>query len=251
MSNALAWQQHLDARGRAGSLLIQERGDLPPGLRPVVEPEPLEFVFGPQVPGQEKCVMEAMIAGSKTTLDGELACEGVDEFGLLALVVDTHECVAHHQRFFLPDELQGHGIARRRLEAAKSLYRGLGLTEIRLRAENVGKYAWASLGFRFADGETRELVNVAVRRFARELELVLPFLEFADPADIVSLNEWTAANGAIYDAVVDTDLVWDVLARRFDRPFWPPPRPARELRVGQALLLYADYDGWDAVLPLY
>ena len=109
-------------------------------------------------------------------------------------------------------------------------------------------------GFDFETDTTAEEVNTAVFEFARELGIEIEKPWFSSIKEIVELNvAGRDESGRPLGHFLDVDHVWDVLEARYagdERPFWPPPRPEGDLRLGQALLLYADYDGWDGVITL-
>lgn len=92
---------------------------------------------------------------------GEINREFDNEDGVL---------LAHHSFFRLDKELRGKGASKEILRNSLDLYEKMGVKKITFQADSVGKYAWASLGFKEEEG--RESLAPAFARHLRGLGLV-------------------------------------------------------------------------------
>jgi GNAT superfamily N-acetyltransferase len=238
------WADWLTERGSAGVLRLEDPADLPPGLRSACEPDGL--FWAAREPEANHLVATA--AGLRLSLDGDLVSEQYDDQGRISRSLNTAERHARHERFFLPEGAGGKGLGRAMLERSVALYRGLGLDRITLRAEQIGKYAWAQLGFEFADDEDREKVNEAVRRFARdEVHFWDDPPYFHEPWHVPLIYDRDPENEKVF---VPADLINTALEERYQQHMFAPPRVEGAVLASKALLLYADYDHWDGIFRL-
>lgn len=217
---------------------------LPPGLRAICEPE--GFTWSPRSDADNLLYDDD--AGELTvSLDGDLGSASFGHGGRVSRDLRLAEHHARHERFFLPDAAVGMGLGRTVLQRATQLYMALGIEVITLRAENIGKYAWARLGFQFASDEDRVNVNEKLREFAcDELGLWddLPFV--AEPWQLpLVVDEDDSGLVTVPAAAINA-----ALEARYAQQVFAPPIVEGELLASKALLLYADYEHWNGVLPL-
>lgn len=83
----------------------------------------------------------------------------------------------YHSHFTLSRELQGKGVAKEVFKNSLDLYEKMGVKKITFQSDGVGKYAWASLGFKEVEGRERlvpafanHLRGLGLAKQARELE---------------------------------------------------------------------------------
>jgi GNAT superfamily N-acetyltransferase len=96
-----------------------------------------------------------------------MCCDATGRPGLWAgCLIDTDENYAELELFRLRDDLQGLGIGRSVIRRVVHVLRDLGLGALTLRAEEIGAYAWATMGFDFFDEEERLEVLDRVSDFA-------------------------------------------------------------------------------------
>ncbi len=211
---------------------------LPPGLRPLCEPEGFTYKPGPG---------DGLASAGKTMrvdVDGALSSVrfgSVD--GAVAFSVDFAGRAAHHARLFLPKAANRFGLGRTYVQRAALLYLALGVRHVSIRAEQIGKYAWSTVGFSFIDGPTRMKVVSAVQEFAAELDVFdADIPEFKHPWELAEM--FTDDNGV--ELEVPQSRLNEVVDERY-RGLQDIPA---DLPASKALLLYADYEWWDGFVRL-
>lgn len=76
--------------------------------------------------------------------------------------------VVHHDLFELSPDLRGQGGAKAVLKSSFDMYEKAGVKRVDTFAVSVGKYTWASMGFRAADQDTRKKVAAAFEQYLAE-----------------------------------------------------------------------------------
>ena len=84
--------------------------------------------------------------------------------------IDTSdEWVVKHDRMDVSDDFQNRGIGQALTDAAEDVYRQLGVSAIELNAASIGRYAWASAGYDWANPHPRRVAP----RLDRAAEIIL------------------------------------------------------------------------------
>ena len=236
------WRQWIDDYGDHGVLNVKTVDMLPPGLR-----EALEFeTFQLSLPSHElPTIAVGQGASVEVRVNAGLLGEETVEAGTIRRTIRTGGA-AKHVLFGLPSRYWNRGNARRMLSHAVALYDQLGVDSIELEAFGLGKYIWAAAGFDFKDDQTREVVNTAIRLFARDLDLFdgeLP--DFEHSWDVLALDLDERGN-RIY---VEAEKLAQVLEERGEVRLIEGFRPG-PMAVSKALYLYSRYDSWDGTMDL-
>lgn len=161
--------------------------------------------------------------------------------GVIERHFDTVDGWARHEKLELPSQWVGQGRGRALTRESALLYEQLGIREVTLNAVDYGRYVWAMCGFDFRAPDERTSVLAAMADFAEELGLPLADLESCEHSwDIGSmegdaLTMWQIAS-ATGEEIEDSPETADSLGE--------------EILPGKALLLFSDYEGYEAVLRL-
>lgn len=104
----------------------------------------------------------------------------------------------HHSEFTLPLDKQQKGLGADFLERSEKLYKKIGIRQIRLTANSqVGRYAWARMGFDFANENGRRTV-------------------------VDKFYQYLAANGVPYDLLPIVTSTWEIAAYSGNAPGGTP-----------------------------
>lgn len=237
------WRDWLEQRGNSGVLRINSTDTLPPGLREALQFERFEVFFSDH---QDPSIAVDQGDRIEVRVNAGLVAPTTLEAGTIRRVIRTGERV-HHELFSLPKTYWGQGNARAMLRAAVDLYDALGIEEVTLTAQGLGKYIWAVAGFDFCDDQTRELVNTALRLFADELGVLdEPLPEFQHPWEILALDKDDEGK----EINIPATLLAPILADRGETRLIQGFRPG-SLTPSKAFLIYAGYDSWDGRLSLH
>lgn len=131
-------------------------------------------------------------AGQQLKFHGTLRAESGEEVGSLVRtfgVDDEGQRFVKHDYFALKQGAQGSGVATAMMKQSIELYRKLGVKYVSVDAEYIGKYAWATKGYDWADASGAELASVAFQSFAKKHGLELTDAE----ADLIAQHPWDLA----------------------------------------------------------
>jgi hypothetical protein len=235
------WHRWVSEHG-GSPLTLSSSEALPPGLRGLCEPE--GFTFSPLAAKDN--VIDTALGGAEVRVHAELTSHHFDgDNGVVQFAFDQATGLARHDKLFFPDRAQGYGLGRLTVQRAALLYAAIGVREVSIRAEQVGKYAWATLGFTFASADTAAEVHRAVAEFAADLgvfDAEIP--AFTHPWE---LSTFFADDHGV-EVTVEAERIQEVLNARYGQLL--VPQIEVDLPASQALLLYADYEGWDGILRL-
>lgn len=170
---------------------------------------------------------------------GDLYCStsATSAVGRIERILDTSEAVADHESLLLDASVSGKQRGKQALISAVALYKRLGISEVRLHAADVGRYAWASAGFEFASDEDRAAVLDGVEEMADRLQFRVDRSQVRHPWHLAMLGP---------DILVDT-----VRAAENDLESLSDLRafvPGTMLGLGKALMLSGACPPWSGVL---
>lgn len=100
---------------------------------------------------------------------------------------ESSELIVKHDVLTLGKKYQGGGYAKQTLGQSVAAYKSLGVSSIELRAEQVGRYAWASFGWQW-DAKTMERIKPKLASFLSEHSLP------ASEADRLMKHPWFVAD---------------------------------------------------------
>jgi hypothetical protein len=164
-----------------------------------------------------------------------------DVVGVIERHFDTGAGWARHEKFELPPEWVGQGRGRLVTRESALLYEQLGIQEVTLTAVDYGRYVWAMCGFDFRVDEEREGILAAIEEFAEYLGLPLSDLESCEHAwDIGSIEGEPLTMRQIAEGTGEPVEESRDRADSLDEKMLP----------GKALLLFSDYEGYEAILRL-
>lgn len=83
---------------------------------------------------------------------------------------ENNELIVKHDVLTLGKKYQGGGYAKQTLAQSVAAYKSLGVSSIELRAEQVGRYAWASFGWQW-DAKTIERMKPKLEKFLADQDL--------------------------------------------------------------------------------
>jgi hypothetical protein len=86
----------------------------------------------------------------------------------------------------IPDEMQGSGYGRELMADLVDTGRLIGIDRIKLRAEQIGRYAWVKMGFRPTDDAWREMKKEA---YALMVEHMLELRQKLDVTELMTRIE--------------------------------------------------------------
>lgn len=234
------WLERLGTRKEVDLHELVEAGDpLMNDLLAVYTP--LDFSIAP-LPG-------STVVGSTFGLEMHLTAQLVppghqaesDVVGVIERHFDTTGAWARHEKFELPPEWVGQGRGRLVTRESALLYEQLGIREVTLTAVDYGRYVWAMCGFDFRVHEEREAILAAIAEFAEQLGLPLADLESCEHAwDIGSIEGEPLTMRQIAEATGES------VEESLDRA----DSLDEEMLPGKALLLFSDYEGYEAILRL-
>lgn len=162
---------------------------------------------------------------------------GLTQTGPLRRTIVTQTSHARHHNFRLPlawtNQLRGRETLRRSVE----LYQALGIGEVSLLAVDDGRYVWAMCGFDFATDQDRQTTFRACLDFADRLDLDLDFQDVVHPWEI----------GAIEGEVTLEEIAVAIGAEPIKLPYPADDKLKTPMRIGKALLLFSDLQGWQGV----
>jgi len=117
---------------------------------------------------------------------------------------ETDQPLAIHVNLDLPKSMQKNGLGTDMLQRAEGLYEKIGIKKIQLHANSqVGKYAWARLGFDF-DGEDTRL-NVAERFYQYLTVKGVPDDDWPDVKHAWEIAAYTHPKGSGRDFLLSKD----------------------------------------------
>jgi len=97
------------------------------------------------------------------------------------------ELVVHHDYFYIRDDLQSGGIGARVLKSQMEAYRDLGVNQVEVSCDEVGKYFWPSIGFDHPDPKVVQSAVNAYQNWVVQKKLALPSAVAAEARTIRSL----------------------------------------------------------------
>lgn len=100
---------------------------------------------------------------------------------------ENNELIVKHDVLTLGKKYQGGGYAKQTLGQSVAAYKSLGVSSIELRAEQVGRYAWASFGWQW-DAKTIERIKPKLALFLAEHNLP------ASVANRIAKHPWLVAD---------------------------------------------------------
>lgn len=97
------------------------------------------------------------------------------------------ELIAKHDYFYIRDDLQGTGVGAKVLKSQMEAYRALGVHQVEVSCDDVGKYFWPSIGFNHPDQRVVQKAVNAYQDWVVQNKLQLPSAVAAEARTIKSL----------------------------------------------------------------
>lgn len=113
-------------------------------------------------PGDKSAVYH-FIDGSREAFSLRVSGDfpGTQEFWFAHRDLDLKGAAFNAEGMTIPDEMQGSGYGRELMADLVDTGRHIGIDRIKLRAEQIGRYAWVKMGFRPTDDAWREMKKEA------------------------------------------------------------------------------------------
>lgn len=153
--------------------------------------------------------------------------------GEAGLEFDTGARIAEVSNFHVAKQVQSKGLARAVIDSTAVLCERLDITQLVLTAKNIGRYAWASIGFDFETEEERDLVLSAAKEFASKLGVEVDLSRIECAQDFVDLP----------GNVPLEDLIGAIGGKNGDAT-------GKRVSMGRALLLGPTDNEWYGVLSI-